>query len=134
LGKRRPFECLRCSQCCSGEGAIYFSVDQAPPAARELGLDLAEFLDRYCGPVEDRGYPVLCDQRGICRLLGPQGCLVHSCKPDICRRWPFFENILTRESAFDEAKLACPGIDPEVSFLEFAAFGRAQLDEEKEPS
>ena len=105
-----------------------------PQAARELGLDQAEFLARFCGPRENGRYPVLCDEQGICRLLGPQGCLVHACKPDTCRRWPFFENILTRESAFNEAKLACPGIDPEVSFQEFAAFGRAQLQEEKDGS
>lgn len=134
MGKRRPFECQRCSQCCSGEGAIYFRGEQVPYAAQELGLKPAEFLARFCGPAENGRYPVLCDSKGVCRLLGPQGCLVHACKPDICLRWPFFENILTRESAFQEAKLVCPGIDPEVSFQEFAAYGRAQLDEEKDVS
>jgi hypothetical protein len=103
-------------------------------AARELGYSAQEFLDRYCGPAEGDRYPVLCNEQGICRLLGPQGCMVHLCKPDICLRWPFFDNILTRVEAFEEAKLVCPGIDPDATLEEFAAFGRAELEKGKDRS
>lgn len=103
--------------------------EQIGPAAALLGLDEEEFIARFCEPREG-AFSVLCDQDGQCRLLGPEGCRIHQAKPDICRRWPFFEALLNDPDAFEEAKLICPGLDPEASHEEFRAFARQEMDKE----
>ena len=121
--KRKPFECQRCNTCCQGRGAIFLEPEQIGPAARILGLEPDEFTLRYCRKKDGR-WEVRAGQDGACILLGPEGCTIHQAKPDICRRWPFFDNILERQYAFEEARLSCPGIDPDCSFDEFLAYAR----------
>lgn len=117
---RSPFECQRCSQCCHGQGGIYYQASEIKDAAQELGLSSDDFISAYCRADGER-YEVLTNDESNCRLLGPDGCMVHEVKPEICARWPFFENILERESAFEEAKLICPGLDPMATIEEFRA-------------
>lgn len=121
--KRKPFECQRCNTCCQGRGGIFLEAKQIGPAASILDLEPAEFIKRFCREKDGR-YEVRIGDGGACILLGPQGCLIHSAKPEICKRWPFFENILKRQYAFEEARLSCPGIDPECSFEDFLAQAR----------
>ncbi len=129
----RVFTCQRCSQCCHGQGGIYYEPQDLPAASASLGLAVQEFIARFCAPEGSR-YSVLTTADGKCRLLGPDGCLVHEAKPEICRRWPFFDNILERASAFEEAKLACPGIDPDCSHAEFRAYWQREINKESDPS
>ncbi|MEW5911858.1 MAG: YkgJ family cysteine cluster protein [Thermodesulfobacteriota bacterium] len=121
---RPPFECQRCGQCCHGRGGIFLRPAQVPAAAAELGLEPPEFLADFCRQ-EDGLYEVLVDAQGVCRLLGTQGCRIHQAKPDICRRWPYFDNILARRTAFEDARQGCPGIDPEISYEQFVAHARS---------
>ena len=127
--KRKPFECQRCSQCCQGEGGILLRPDQIGPAAAELNMSEEDFLARFC---ERKGeaYSLLCGDDGKCILLGPKGCRIHNAKPDICKRWPFFDALLKDAGAFEEAKLICPGLNPDASHEEFKAFAQKELDKE----
>ncbi len=120
-GKRPPFHCRRCSDCCQGEGGIYLEADEVEPAARILGMTRRDFIAQYLRR-EGQRFAVRSDQRGYCILLGPEGCRIHGAKPAICRRWPFFPVLLKDPGAFEEAKLACPGIDPQASHQEFVAY------------
>ncbi len=120
-GKHPPFQCRRCSDCCHGEGGIYLEAQEVEPAACILEMEPQAFIERYLRREGER-FAVRCDEKGWCLLLGPQGCLIHGAKPAICRRWPFFPALLNDPGAFEEAKLACPGIDPQASHQEFVAY------------
>jgi len=102
---------------------------QVGPAAGELNMGEQEFLERFCEP-KGQAFSVRCAEDGKCLLLGPEGCRIHEAKPDICRRWPFFEALIKDAGAYAEAKLICPGLDPEASHEEFLAFAREELDKE----
>jgi Fe-S-cluster containining protein len=127
--KRPPFECQRCNQCCQGRGGILLWPDQIGPAAAELDMEGDEFLTRYCEP-KGEAYSVLCGDDGSCLLLGPEGCRIHEAKPDICKRWPFFDALIRDASAFGEAKLICPGLNPDATHEEFKAFAQKELNKE----
>lgn len=124
---RPVFDCQRCNDCCTGEGGIFLTEEQMPRAAATLGLAPDEFARLYLRPADGR-YAVLCGEDGRCRLLGPQGCRIHAAKPDICRRWPFFDALVKDPGAFEEAKLACPGLDPAGSHADFVALARRERD------
>ncbi len=119
------FNCLRCSQCCHGEGGISFEQGEISAAAALLGLSAREFVDRFCQPRQGL-YFIKTNQDGDCALLGPKGCLIHQAKPRICRRWPFFDALLRDAGAFEEAKLYCPGLSPEASYEDFLRQYRAE--------
>lgn len=122
---RPPFECQRCGVCCHGRGGIFLTAKQMPAAAAQIGLSPRAFSAAFCQQRHGR-YEVLVDDDGVCRLLGPEGCLIHGAKPDICRRWPYFDNILAKRTAFEDARQGCPGIDPDISYEDFVAHARAQ--------
>jgi Fe-S-cluster containining protein len=122
-GKQPPFRCRRCSDCCHGEGGIYLDAREVEPAARILGMEREPFIQRYLRREGER-FAVRSGPDGHCLLLGPEGCLIHGAKPAICRRWPFFPALLNDPGAFEEAKLACPGIDPQATHQEFVAYAR----------
>ncbi len=119
------FECKRCNICCQGQGGIFLEPSQIPQAARLLGLTPARFLEMYCQEKNGR-WAVLSDPQGFCRLLGPQGCRIHAAKPEVCQRWPFMRAMLQDAGAFEEAKLACPGFDPEATHEQFLALAQSQ--------
>jgi Fe-S-cluster containining protein len=123
--RRAPFECQRCNVCCQGRGGIFLEAGEIAAAAALIDLGPEEFIARHCREREGR-YEVLVGADGACGLMGPQGCRIHQAKPAICRRWPFFPGILANPSAFEDARQACPGIDPEVSHADFVAYARAQ--------
>lgn len=125
------FICQRCSQCCHGQGGIFYDPEDIPAAAATLGMAVQEFIARFCAPEGGR-YSVLTTKGGDCRLLGPEGCMVHEAKPEICRRWPFFQNIVERASAFEEAKLACPGIREDCTHAEFRDYWLRHVQQESE--
>ncbi len=116
----KAFDCLRCNKCCTGEGAAWFEEHELAAAAELLSLTVEEFVGRYCRYKNEK-YEIICNEDGVCSVLGPQGCLIHQAKPRICRAWPFLDAMLTRESAFEEAKLVCPGINPDATHKQFLA-------------
>ncbi|WP_338605774.1 YkgJ family cysteine cluster protein [Desulfoferula mesophila] len=128
---RAPFECQRCNDCCQGRGGIFLEAGEIAAAAALVDLSPDQFIARHCRERDGR-YEVLVGADGACGLMGPQGCRIHQAKPAICRRWPFFPGILANPSAFEDARQACPGIDPDISHEEFVAYARTQgYSEEK---
>ena len=57
---------------------------------------------------------------GVCVFLMPGGlCQVHPVKPFICRQWPFLPAILMDPDELDNAKTACPGLNPACNHKDF---------------
>ena len=127
---QKPFECKRCNSCCQGQGGIYLEKEQIPAASKIMRMSEKEFLQTFC--LEKNGrYEVKCGPDGSCSLLGPQGCRVQAAKPEVCRRWPYFEALLKVPGALEEAKLACPGLDPQVTRQEFLDYYNRFIKDKK---
>lgn len=121
------FECQRCGQCCRGRGGVRLDAEEAARAAAFLGLEPGEFR-RFLAPGE-APWDIICAENGFCVFSGPDGfCRIHPVKPKICCQWPYLPGPLRVESAFVEAKAACPGLARDLSWAEFkeAARSRAQ--------
>jgi len=112
------FECKRCNKCCTGEGGIFFKKKEIPIAASLLKLSPKKFIALYCEQ-QKTSFVVRCNKTGHCILLGAHGCIVHTAKPNVCRRWPFLKILLKDAGAFEEAKLVCPGLNPLATHTNF---------------
>jgi Fe-S-cluster containining protein len=108
---RPVFQCQQCGDCCHGKGGIYVTPEEAAELAGHLNLPLDEFSRRYL-EVSALGVG-LATAEGLCVFLGEGNyCRVHAVKPFICRQWPFLPALLVDPEELEQAKGACPGIDP----------------------
>ena len=117
------FDCKCCGVCCQGEGGIYMPREDAPGPARLLGISVEEFIEKYTTPQ----YGLLAlrvDSEGFCLFHDKEThyCGIHSVKPRMCRDWPFFWGALNDPQGLQDAKDACPGINPDVTWEEFKAY------------
>jgi Fe-S-cluster containining protein len=113
------FVCRQCGDCCSGRGGIYVRPDEVAAMAALVELSVEEFCRRYVeasalGPrltVAANGFCVFQVNGNLCR--------VHPVKPFICRQWPFLPAMLVDPDELENAKTACPGIDPTCTHADF---------------
>jgi len=114
------FQCRQCGDCCAGRGGIYVKPDELAAMAALLDMPVAEFSRRFV-EASDLG-PRLTVADGVCVFLMAGGlCRVHPVKPYICRQWPFLPVLLVDPDELENAKTACPGINPACSHKEFVA-------------
>ena len=98
------FECLRCGNCCKGDGLVTIGRRELRAMAAEMRLTPEEFVEEYAirtGPGRwilrdkwvDTGHPGAPRREQWCILLDrePDGryrCRVNEGKPDQCRSFP----------------------------------------------
>jgi Fe-S-cluster containining protein len=115
----KVFECKQCGECCYGEGGILLQPEETEKIADFLGLTCASFIALHCEERHDRLY-IRSASNGYCAFFDrDRQCLIHPVKPGPCSLWPFYPALLKDRSTWDEAKEACPGINPEASFEDF---------------
>ncbi len=119
------FDCRRCGDCCLGRGGVRLNEEEAARAAAFLGMGLDEFVRAFLVP----GAPpwdIGCGESSRCLFSRPDGlCRIHPVKPKICRDWPYLPGPLAVESAFLEAKSACPGLSRDLTWDQFKQGSRA---------
>lgn len=109
-----------CGNCCTGPpGWVSYTDDEAAAMAKELGISLREFLDRYTHTPRGRrslqerrteyGYDCIFLDRET--LPGRAICRVYRARPQQCRTWPFWPENLRHPRQWTEAGRTCPGID-----------------------
>jgi Fe-S-cluster containining protein len=115
----KAFECKQCGECCYGEGGILLQPEETEKIADFLGLTCASFIALHCEERHDRLY-IRSASNGYCAFFDrDRQCLIHPVKPGPCSLWPFYPALLKDRSTWDQAKEACPGINPEASFEDF---------------
>ncbi|MCX7625520.1 MAG: YkgJ family cysteine cluster protein [Candidatus Sumerlaeaceae bacterium] len=92
----REFVCLRCGNCCRGEGIVRVGLAEALRIADYLGVSVNEFFERYTKEPETRddaakGLRWLLNKPGSdqeCIFLEENCCRIHTVKPEKCRTFP----------------------------------------------
>jgi uncharacterized protein len=113
------FQCQQCGDCCSGLGGIFVRPGEVKAMAALVELSVEEFSRRFV-EVSAMGPRLTTAANGLCVfLMEGNRCRVHSVKPFICRQWPFLPAILMDPDELENAKTACPGIDPACNHHDF---------------
>ena len=99
-----------CGACCSQQGEVFVSGPEIHRLATFLRLSQPEFRKRYLRKVH--GKHALTDQvSGACIFLSPDlKCTVYEARPDQCRTYPFWPQILRDKLSWEWESLKCPGI------------------------
>lgn len=104
------FACNRCGHCCSHRsGHVWIGEEELPRLARALGMGEEAFARRHV--VRAGGRLSLREEAGRCSLLrGTQECSVYADRPEQCRTFPFWPEVLEGGEGFAAARETCPGI------------------------
>ena len=117
--RMKAFECRTCGECCFGEGGIVVGKEERQRISDFLGISVDEFSRQFCEERNGRLY-IQVGQDGFCLYYDREkSCLIHPVKPDRCILWPFFPAIVNDRENWEQAKEACPGINPDCSYEEF---------------
>lgn len=106
------FDCTGCGRCCTGTRDYYVEVGVAEQARiqKALGVSRAWFRRRYLKRFDD-GVVSLVMPQGRCIFLGDDGrCGIYAVRPLQCRTYPFWPEVIGRQSAWRLEARRCEGI------------------------
>lgn len=110
-GRRFRFSCTQCGACCRRRGVVWLKKGESARLARHLHLTAAVFRARYVTRLDD-GRELLevpGEDRG-CPLLDGDLCSVDPVKPDQCRAYPFWREIVESPAYWRAERRECEGI------------------------
>jgi uncharacterized protein len=125
------FQCQQCGDCCCGRGGIFVKPDEVEQMAALLGLTAEEFCRRFVEASSMGPRLTMADNGNCVFLMEGNLCQVHPVKPFICRQWPFLPVLLVNADEMEQAKTACPGINPACTHEDFVEAALQQGREEK---
>lgn len=115
----KAFECRKCGSCCYGKGGIVVNEEELSAIAAFLGTS-AESLARTSCETRIGKLSIKSGPDGFCVFFDQEHlCLIHPVKPRPCCQWPFYPALLKDKETWEEARDACPGINPHASHEDF---------------
>ena len=82
------FECQRCHECCRKPGFVYLQKGEEERIAEFLGLQVSDFVNRFCELVDRRKFVLKKHPDESCIFLTESGCSIHAVKPQQCLDFP----------------------------------------------
>ena len=104
------FTCRRSGNCCARPGGfVRVSDEEVRAMASHLGLTVDGFRSRFVD-----GGRLKSGLGHRCALLDDgahAGCSVYPVRPEKCRTWPYWPEVLSDPERLAEARRLCPGIE-----------------------
>src|SRR5690554_5747714 len=104
------FECVACGQCCSRPGYVTFSPEEFDAVATFLEMSPDALIAAYDLEVDEQGFIAFVSEHAPCPFLKDSLCSVHPVKPEQCRTYPFWPELLTDLGTWQAEAKHCPGI------------------------
>ena len=107
------FECRRSGNCCAIPGGIV-RVDDADmrAIAAHLGVSIAAFVSRYVHSDGTRLVDGLGSRCVFLRDGTTAECSIYPVRPQKCRDWPFWPEVVGDSELLRSMQRTCPGIEP----------------------
>lgn len=107
------FECQGSGKCCTSHGEfgfVYLTPKDRKRMAETLGLTLGEFKKRYCDRTDGNWHLKERPDNPDCLFLKGKSCTVYEGRPNQCRTWPFWPEVLGAKAWSKEVAAFCPGV------------------------
>lgn len=110
--KGLKFGCTGCGQCCTGApGFVWVNQKEIEAMAEYLKMPVPEFVKMYTRQIGNRislkEFPRTYD----CIFLRDKLCSVYGARPTQCRTFPFWDECVESEAAWDSTARRCEGIN-----------------------
>ncbi|WP_372364490.1 YkgJ family cysteine cluster protein [Candidatus Uabimicrobium sp. HlEnr_7] len=129
------FSCKQCGNCCSGQpGYVWVSPQEIESIENHLQDNDIPHYSRYLRRIGQR-FSLVERDNGDCIFLrrGEDGlalCAINKVKPQQCKAWPFWNDLLENKKSWDEEASKCPGMNSGrlYSFTEIEDFRKQDQD------
>jgi len=99
-----------CGACCNQKGEVWVNGEEIHRLATHLRLAQPEFRKRYLRKMHGN-FALQDNAQGGCIFLSPDlKCTVYEARPEQCRTYPFWPQILRDKLSWEWESLKCPGI------------------------
>jgi uncharacterized protein len=105
------FQCQGSGKCCVSHGEfgfVYLTLADRRRMAKVLGMSTSAFTRKHCQMTD--GVFHLRETGPECRFLEKKRCSVYEGRPEQCRTWPFWPEVMNAKSWAKEVKGFCPGV------------------------
>lgn len=107
------FKCTGCGGCCTGApGYVWLSDEDIDRLRARLGIERAEFLSTYC--IKIKGSYSLRDiapSYDCVFLEDGKACTVYEDRPEQCKTYPWWPDVMRSEKTWNMERRHCEGID-----------------------
>lgn len=106
------FECQGSGQCCVSRGEyghVWMALKDRQRMAKVLGQTTAVFTRTFCEKT-DGLYRLKDGPSDDCVFMVGNRCSVYKGRPDQCRTWPFWPDVMDAKTWKKEVASYCPGI------------------------
>ena len=101
--------CVRC--CCGAPGDVFITDEEMRSIAARLNISAAEFDSLYVCHYSSGKQSLAERANGDCVLLDGKGCSSYAVRPQQCRAYPFWPEIVKSRATWQRERRRCPGID-----------------------
>ena len=131
------FECQGSGKCCTSHGEygfVYLTLKDRRRMAQFLNLTTSVFTKTYCKKTQGIWHLIERKDNKDCLFLEGRSCSVYEGRPQQCRTWPFWPEVLSAKSWSKEVQNFCPGVGKgrKWSGNEIEKLIRDQVDWDKE--
>ena len=110
--RKLRFRCVSCGRCCRRPGWVRFTAEDLRRTARFLGVPAKVFAKRYVDETDGEDSWIRVTRRRPCPFLREGGCAIHGAKPEQCRSFPFWPEIMESGASWNRRARTCPGMEP----------------------
>jgi len=101
-----------CVRCCGGApGDVFVSRAEVDAIAAHMNIPVQEFEDSFVRHYSSGRMSLTERRNGDCILLNEKGCGVYDVRPQQCRDYPFWPEVMKSVFAWIKEADRCPGIN-----------------------
>lgn len=107
------FECQGSGKCCTSRGEfgfVFLTKEDRQRFADHLKISVSEFQKQYCGQTQGIWHLKEEKSRLDCMFLKDKRCSVYEARPNQCRTWPFWPEVMNAKAWKTEVESYCPGV------------------------
>ncbi len=107
------FQCQGSGKCCTSHGEfgfVYLTKEDRKRFAAHFKMRSSEFTKKYCEKGGDIWRLKEREKNPDCIFLEAKKCSVYQARPEQCRTWPFWPEVMNAKSWAKEIVSFCPGV------------------------
>lgn len=107
------FECQGSGKCCTSRGEfgfVFLTQEDQERLAKHLGSDVTQFQKQYCDQTQGIWHLKENKTQPDCLFLKEKRCSTYEARPNQCRTWPFWPEVMNAKSWKSEVESFCPGV------------------------
>ena len=107
------FECQGSGKCCTSHGEfgfVFLTVEDRKRFAKHLGITVPAFQKKYCEQTKGLWHLREDKAKPDCMFLLEKRCSVYEARPNQCRTWPFWPEVMNAKAWKSEVASFCPGV------------------------